>query len=143
MEKRPGYKIIEDGAFADFEFEATASTLPELFGVCAQALFGVMTDLSKVAPREMLKFALAADTREDLLFAFLAELIYIKDVHGIFLKDFKVSIIDEFKLECQAAGEHIDNEKHEILTDVKAVTYHKLTVRRAEDGYTAHVILDL
>jgi len=31
------FKIIEEGAFADFEFEARAESLEELFAVCGQA----------------------------------------------------------------------------------------------------------
>ena len=167
MHKQPKYKIIEEGAFADFEFEAYGDSLEELFAVCGLASFEAMTDTSKVELKKTVEFDVSAETIEDLLFAFLAELIYIKDVEKIFFKQFDIEISGDssysdwiqrgrmqyaptrqiksacLKLKCKATGEYIDRNKHDLRTDVKAVTYHKLSVNKTNDGYSGHVILDL
>lgn len=137
------YKIIESGAFADYEFEASADTLNELFKVCAIACFEAMTDTSKIECTEEFEFELEAENREELLFAFLAELIYLKDVESILLGKFNVTLIEETKLKCVCRGTRIDLSTHELRTDVKAVTYHHFKLEQTGDGYTAHVILDL
>lgn len=137
------FKVIEEGAFADYEFEAEADSREELFKICAIATFEAMTDVSKVKPERTIEFEATGETDEELLYAFLAELIYIKDVQRIFLSEFKITIEEKFKLKCEASGEIINPGKHELRTDVKAVTYHRLEFKETDKGYSAHAILDL
>ena len=137
------FKILEDGAFGDYEFEAKADSLESLFEICARATFEAMTDVSKVRAEHEMNFDVAAESIEELLYAFLAEIIYIKDVENIFLSEFDIKLEEGFVLGCKARGEYIDREKHVLRTDVKAVTYHKLEIKKIDDGYGAHVLLDL
>jgi SHS2 domain-containing protein len=137
------FKIIEEGAFGDYEFEAEAESLEKLFSVCALATFEAVTDVSEVAAIEARTFDISAESLEELLYLFLAELICIKDTENIFFSRFEISIGDKFKLSCKASGERINGKKHTLKTDVKAVTYHKLEVGKKGTGYGAHVILDL
>ena len=135
--------VIEEGASSDYEFQATAETLEELFAICGVATFNCIADVHKVKAVEKIKFGVKAENLEDLLYAFLAELIYIKDTEKLLLSKFAIDIKEGFKLKCQAFGEHINADKHELKTDVKAVTYHQLKVEKTGNGYSAHVILDL
>lgn len=137
------FKIIEEGAFGDYEFAAEAESLEKLFAICGLATFEAVTDVSKVEALEEMDIAVSAESLEELLFLFLAELIYIKDTENIFFSRFGIKISNKFKLNCKAYGERIDNKKHTLKTDVKAVTYHKLEVVQKGDGFGAHVILDL
>jgi len=137
------FKVIEEGAFGDYEFVAEAESLEKLFDICGLATFEAVTDVSKVEALEEMNFAISTESLEELLFLFLAELIYIKDTENIFFSRFEIKITNKFKLSCKAYGERIDNKKHTLKTDVKAVTYHKLEVVKKSDGYGAHVILDL
>lgn len=137
------FRVIEEGAFADFEFEAWAETVEELFAVCAKATFEAMTDVSKVEPVEKVEFDLNAENIEDLLFSFLSELVYIKDTQKLLLCDFVIVIKEGKHLHCRAMGEKINIDKHELRTDVKAATYHHLKVARDDKGCTARVLLDL
>jgi len=137
------FKIIEEGAFGDYEFEAEAESLEKLFSVCALATFEAMTDVSRVAASEERTFDISAESLEELLYLYLAELIYIKDTENIFFSCFDILITNKFKLSCKASGECINEKKHTLKTDVKAVTYHKLEVIKKDAGYSAHVILDL
>lgn len=137
------FKVIEEGAFGDYDFQASAGTLEELFAICAAATFDAMTDVRKIQLIDEVEFEENADNLEDLLYAFLAELIYIKDAEKLFFGKFDIEINEGFNLKCKAYGEHINNDKHELKTDVKAVTYHHLKVEKMGSGYSAHVILDL
>jgi SHS2 domain-containing protein len=42
-----------------------------------------------------------------------------------------------------AHGEKIDPGRHEIKTEIKAVTYHGLYLRQTERGWEAQVIFDV
>ncbi len=137
------FRIIEEGAFADFEFEAYGDTLEDLFTVCGKVMFEVMTDISKVEPSREMQFNIKAESVEDLLFSFLSELIFLKDTSKYFFCDFVIEIKERKILHCISRGEPIDRDKHELKTDVKAVTYHKLEIKHNDKGYHTRVILDL
>ena len=136
-------RILGDGAFADFEFEAQADSLEELFAQCGKAVFLAMTDLCNIRAQTAVEFTVKGETLEDLLFAFLSELIFIKDTRKIFFCDFIVEIKEGYSIYCKAIGEPIDRYKHLTKTDVKAATYHKLAIKKTNSGYTVRVILDL
>ncbi len=137
------YKVIEQGAFADYEFEATARTIEDLFEICGMATFEAMADLSHVYPVDQYDIELDAENISELLYAFLAELIYLKDLESFLIKEYNISIDQDKKLYCRVMGERIDPSKHELKNDVKAVTYHHFELKRISGGYTAHILLDL
>ena len=138
------FEIIEDIVSGDFAFEARGGSLEELFTSCAEACFFAMTDLNKVDATTSRAIEVEAVNLDDLLFNFLAELIYLKDTDKLFFNRFEIEIDEDMLvLNAVARGERIDYNKHEIKTDVKAVTYHGLQVRNEEGIYKVRVILDL
>jgi SHS2 domain-containing protein len=136
-------RVIENGAFADFEFEAYGETLPDLFAQCGKAVFMAITDIDTISASQKVEFEVSGETLEDLLFAFLSELIFLKDTRKMFFCDFAIEITGSYQLYCKAMGETIDRQKHQTKTDVKAPTYHKLKITQDETGFGAKVILDL
>jgi len=141
--KMGSLRIIEDGAFADFEFEAQGSNLEDLFAECGKAVFIAICDISKIEPKTSVEFEVEGETLEDLLFAFLSELIFIKDTKKLLFSDFIIEIGEAHRLYCKAIGEPIDLVKHQPKIDVKAATYHKLKINKTDAGYSVRVILDL
>jgi SHS2 domain-containing protein len=142
--RRPKFRVVESGASADYVFDAYGDTLNDLFANCALACFNVMTDLDRVVTQREYVIEVKRESIEDLLYGFIAELIYLKDVEKIFLCKFIVDIAgDEKSLKSIAIGERIDYNKHAIKTDVKAVTFHDLQIRKEDHGYATRMILDL
>jgi SHS2 domain-containing protein len=138
------FEIIEDHASGDFVFDAYGLTLSELFETCAIAAFGVVTDLGRVEPLIERVIELTADDANDLLFSFISELIYLKDVEHIFFCEVNINIAaDNKSLDAIVKGERIDFEKHIIKTDIKAVTYHDLNIISDGPYYKTRMILDL
>lgn len=139
------YKFLEDRAIADAAFEAEGESLEELFEACAQATFEVMAETKTVEPRNKEEIQLRSDDPEELLFNWLAELIYLKDLKTTVFSKYKIKIEkpDGYKLWASVWGEPIDAERHKVKVDVKAVTYHLLEVKKTDDKWTAKVILDI
>jgi SHS2 domain-containing protein len=139
------YKFLEDRAIADAAFEAQGESLAELFEACAQATFEVMAETKTVEPRNLEEIQLRSDDLEELLFNWLAELIYLKDLKVTVFCKYKIKIEkpDGYKLRASVWGEPIDAEKHKVKVDVKAVTYHLLEVKKTDNKWTAKVILDI
>jgi SHS2 domain-containing protein len=138
------YRFLEDVAIADSAFEAEAEGLEDLFRTCAMALFDVMADTSTIEPESKEDVELAGDNLEELLFDWLAELIYLKDSKSMLFGRFEIKIeqADGFKLTASVWGESIDQKKHRVRVDVKAVTYHLLEVKQVDDKWIARVVLD-
>ena len=141
------YKFFEDIAIADVAFEAKGKNLNELFESTGLAVTNVMVkDLRSVEHKVKKKIKLEETDLEKLLFNFLQEIIYYKDAERLLLSKFDVDINEEdgkFKLEIEAFGEKLDMKKHELIVDVKAVTYHKFAVKKLKSGWSAFVILDI
>ena len=55
----------------------------------------------------------------------------------------RVADIDGTSVAAELIGEPYDPSRHELMTEVKAVTYHCLTIAREGDGWIGRVILDL
>jgi len=135
------YEIFEHTA--DVGLRARAADLNELFRDAARALFSVIVaDPEAIRPVQQFDFQLAGQRHDDLLFDWLAELLYTVDTRRVLLCDFEVSV-NQSGLTATARGEPIDRQRHELDMEVKAITYHGLTVRREGDGWLAEVIVDV
>jgi SHS2 domain-containing protein len=139
------YRFLDDIACADAAFEAGGSTLEELFRDSATAAFEVMADLKTVKPFLAREIMLENEAVDGLLIDWLSELVFLKDSDSILFSQFEVNIRknDVYVLKGVAKGEKIDREKHIIRSDVKAVTYHLLEVKKTGDKWVARVVLDI
>tara|TARA_Y100000310_G_scaffold144893_3_gene144190 strand:- start:15358 stop:15786 length:429 start_codon:yes stop_codon:yes gene_type:complete len=139
------YKFLPDIAVADIAFEAYGKTLPELFVHCAEAIFVEMVDFTTVEAKEMKEFSVEGDTIEQALYNFLEELIYLKDVEVMVFKEFKVQIVEgkPIRVHAEVKGEEINQKKHKLGNDVKAVTMHQFEVKKEKRQWVARIIIDI
>lgn len=136
-----------DIAHADIAFDAWAPTLEELFRDAARATMQVMVEnLPAVRPAQTLEVKLEQRNDEMLLFDFLNELIFYKDARRLILLPTQLSISPSaggITLRATLAGEEIDVTRHQMNTDVKAVTMLRYKVEQVPQGWRATVVLDV
>ena len=139
------YRYLEDIATADAAFEVVGQTLEELFRDAAIATFEVMVDMKSVEPVITREIELKNEAVDNLFFDWLSELVYLKDADALLFSKFDVSIKknDFYELKATASGETINQEKHPLRSDVKAVTYHMFEVKKTGENWSARVILDI
>lgn len=141
------YRFLEDIATADVAFEATAESREELFVESAAALLGTMVaEPATVARQQELAVSLEEDAFDLLLFAFLQELVFLKDARRLLLHADEVRIEEQngmFRLRAVVRGEEIDRERHPLVVDVKAATLHRFRARHEEGVWRAVVVLDV
>src|SRR4051812_29562902 len=141
------YLYLEDWTFADVAFEAKGTTLEELFQSALDATLNVMvSDLSSIKSKETFQDQWVAETEADLLHDFLQKILYYKDADQLLLRADKISITKEggrFYLKANLRGEKLDPKKHELVTDVKAITYHRFGVVHKNFEWKATVVLDV
>jgi len=141
------YEFLEEVAIADIAFKATGKDLEELFAAAAEATMNVMVEeLDSILPTEERQLTFENDALDLLLFDFLQELIYYKDAEELLLRVGSVKLEERdnrFFLQAAARGEKIDPSRHRLRVDVKAVTLHQFRVETNNQGWEAHVILDI
>lgn len=139
------YRFLEDIATGDAVFEAEGRTLEELFVEADVATFEVMVDTMGVEAKITREVELKNEAVDGLLFDWLSELVYLKDAEAVLFSKFKVNIKknDAYDLKAMVSGENINQQKHILRSDVKAITYHMFEVKKTGENWTARVILDI
>jgi len=127
---------------ADVAVAATAPDLGPLFAAVADGLTAAMCD---DVPRRGERFAVTAraESREALLFEYLDELIYERDVRGVLPAAHRATVDETdaaWTVEATARGVPLDAVD---AREVKAVTYSEMSVTETEDGWRAYVVFDV
>ncbi len=135
------YEIFEHTA--DLGIRVCADSPDELFADAARGLFAVMVaSVDAVRPGEEVTFQLAGSNIEELLHDWLSELLYTFYTRRLVLAEFRVQV-GLTGLSAVAQGEPLDPSRHEIGSEVKAITWHGLKVEQLADRWQAEVIVDM
>ena len=128
---------------ADLGLRVHANSLQELFIDAARGLLVMhVANPNDVRPLESKTISLTADGPAYLLFDWLSELIYAFETDKLLFSDFDLKI-DGNKLNAVCRGEPMDQTRHRMEHEVKAITYHGLRVEQTESGWEAEVIVDI
>ncbi|RLM57165.1 archease [Halobellus sp. Atlit-31R] len=163
---------------ADVAVEATASDLDSLFGAVADGLAAASCDdippadgprgADAEAADQTFELTVAAEGREALLFDYLDELIYERDVRGVLPVDNRAQIDRPGSVSDDEAGDGASGDEGDAAADtassgewrltatyrgvplaeldareVKAVTYSEMRVERTATGWVAYVVFDV
>ncbi len=121
-----------------------ADSLTALYERSALAMFSeVITDIDSVRPQEKFSVTIHADDREALMVKWLSELNFRHITAEELFCRFDITRLEKTRLEATVYGEPIDPDRHEIFTEIKAVTFHELRIFHENDQYTARIIFDL
>jgi len=141
--KRRPYRFLPHTA--DMAVAVEARSLPRLFEHSAAALFDLVTDRSVVVPRRTLRFSARGQSLDDLLVRFLSELLYLQEVKGWRFRCCTVEKVDKAGLTVrgEAEGEPFDPQRHVRRREVKAITYHRLGIRREAERWRVTFVVDV
>jgi len=124
-------------------FDVFGRTRRELFRHGARALFEAITPQNAVAMTEERFLTIEGQDISDLWINTLRELLYLFSGDGFLVKEVDIPKLGPKRLSLVAKGEPYDPEKHEIITEIKAVTYHRAEVRKTARGWTGRFIVDV
>ncbi len=138
---RPPYRIFEHTA--DLGVEIYGTDERALFRNAALALSDIMTDRRRLRGREEREIVAEGGDREEMLVNFLREVLYLYNGEGWLLQDCVISEMNTFHLRAAATGEPFARGRHTMEVEIKAITYHRAQIQRAEQGWTGRVICDV
>jgi SHS2 domain-containing protein len=127
---------------ADTGIIAYGSTLPEVFEHAAYGMFSLMFDLDGVPSPVSRPILAAADTVEELLVAWLGEILAVAEIEDLAFSSFIVDRLEEGGVQGAAAGVPA-GEASLVGPPIKAVTFHDLAVVEIPEGWWARIIFDV
>ena len=129
---------------ADIGVHVYGATLAELFGNAAAAMYEALGKFELGARGEPRFLKLRADSPEDLLHDWLAELLYDLEAHHTLYDKIELTEVNQTHLAARLDGGKIDFARSQTNEEIKAVTYHQLRVEQMPDGvWRATVIFDV
>ncbi|MFX0057292.1 MAG: archease [Candidatus Hodarchaeota archaeon] len=144
--KKAGFEFKEHTA--DIQVRSWGNNIEEAY---SQAAYSLMTTISpkleKITPKIRKKIKIKAEDKEALLFDFLSEFLFIFDVEELIFSQINVLKIEEinqeFTLEAIMKGEKFDKNKHDVGTEVKAITYSFMLIEEKKNKVEINVVFDI
>ncbi|WP_296878488.1 archease [uncultured Methanobrevibacter sp.] len=130
---------------ADIGFKAYGNNLNEAFENAGLAIFNIISDTSNISSDISKSFEITSEDEVSLLYDYLEELLFCHEVDFMLFSSFDVEIEKfdgAFNLKATICGEPIDWQKHERKTEIKAITFHMMDVKKI-NHYELQAIVDL
>ena len=136
----PDYEVL--GHTADVRLRARGETMERLFVNAARGMFHILAGDVKVRPIQRQAVEVDAPDREALLVAWLNELLFYSAAKRVVFGEFEIGELSDQKIRATACGEPIDELAAPLETELKAATYHGLSVIETPAGWVAEVLFD-
>lgn len=127
---------------ADVGIQAFGASPAELFENAALGMFSLIADLKTVQEDRRQDVAVESGSMEALLVEWLRELLFLHEVNDLIFTCFSVKEISATHLRATVRSGPLVRGETETLRQIKAVTYHGLTIEEDTDGWRAKVIFD-
>lgn len=124
-----GYDYFEHTA--DIGIRGWGRTLDEAFAQAALGLIGNMVEIAESKPVGEARIEVEGENIERLLFAFLDEMLDLFYTRMWVVSEIDVQLQGDTKLIATLRGEAYDAARHGHVHEIKAMTWHGLSVRRA------------
>jgi SHS2 domain-containing protein len=156
---RRAHAYVELEHPSDLFLEIHGHDLPELFENALLAFYDQVAETEGFEARRELTLSVGEPGLDEALRSLLAEALYHFDTQGFVATGGRVTVEEspepasagpagrdakhnEWRLSARLWGDNADRECHVLLHEIKAVTYHRLTVSESDEGWEATVLLD-
>ena len=127
---------------ADIGFKAYGNSLSEAFENAGLAIFNIISDTNDIDAVSQIEFEISSEDEVSLLYDYLEELLYYHEIEFMLFSEFHVIIDENLNLKAKIKGESINWDKHDRKTEIKAITYHQMDVKKT-DHVEVQAIVDL
>ena len=128
---------------ADLMIRVTGTDLADVFKNTGLALFDLIVDPETLTTVEIIEVQVNGDDPADLMVNYLRDLLYLWTGSEKLVKMINILHISNTTVSAQVFTDRYQQEHHEILHEIKAVTYHQIDVSRMTDGWQAKVVFDI
>lgn len=127
---------------ADVAIEAQAPDLPGLFDRCAAGMFSLIAEGDRAEAKEEYRIEAEGADLPELLVDFLREVAWLHEDRGFLYATATFERLEVPRLMATVGGERAAG-RHQVVREIKAITYHGLMVEERDWGWYARVIFDV
>lgn len=142
MSRRPpDYTLLDHTA--DLGIKVRGTDLKGLFETAAAVLIHLMVKGQSLSTPTSMKISLSGEDLADLMVRWLGEVLYLFEGENLVVTSTHMDALSSSHLEATLEAVPFEPEIHEILSEIKAVTYHQIEVTEKGHGWEARVIFDM
>ena len=136
------YEIMDHTA--DLGILVSGEDLRDLFQNAAGAMMEIMLDPDPEQHGSLREISIEGTDLADLMVRWLGEILYLFEGDNRVVIRTKIRDITPHYLTARVETVPFSLKRHELLTEIKAVTYHQIQVQQEETGqWKAMIIFDL
>jgi SHS2 domain-containing protein len=144
MLKSPNMKRYEQFPHtADIGVHVYGATVKELFQNAAFSMFDIIADLEGLKESISKDILLSAPNPDELLVAWLDELLYNFYTKSIIFSRFDIEELSDTSIKAKVYGRSVGDNKNRLKTEIKAVTYSGLAIKKTKEGFQVDIIFDV
>lgn len=137
----PKFEIIDHTA--DLGIRVSGKTLKELYESAGMALVHLLLrGKSHSSPNSITLEVTGAD-RCDLMVRWLSEILFLFEGERLVPDNIRIQSFKDYQIESEIQVIPFDPDIHEVINEIKAVTYHQIRVEKVKDHWEATIIFDL
>lgn len=135
------YRIIDHTA--DVGLDVFGADPAALFATAARAMFDIMVAHESLRAAQSLSLTVEGADWPDLMVNWLRELLFLWSGKGLLVQATKILEISDGRITAEVTVDSFDPARHALGSEIKAVTYHQITVQRNLTGWEARIIFDV
>ena len=141
MSNKPDFNIIDHTA--DLGIKVCGINLKNLFEKAARSMIYIMIKGNPAGKTRRLKLSVTGEDLAGLMVRWLGEVLYLFEGEKEVLTKVRVDSISSTHLDATLETVSYNPELHEILCEIKAVTYHQSEVKKIDNHWETSIIFDL
>ncbi len=138
------YRLLDHTA--DVALRVCGENLEDLFATAVAGWRYVTLEESPVDDLGEKNFQVRGASPEELLVNFLSEINFTFHVgKWVPARVLEIQLQQEgalWEVTARVGGEYFRPDKHEIFTEIKAVTFHQLNIEKTAEGYCTNLVFD-
>ena len=139
--KAPDYTLLDHTA--DLRIMVRGTDLKDLFENAAKALVHLMVRGETPAKTAPMRISVSGEDLADLMVRWLGEILYLFEGENLVVTSIHVDSVSSSHLDAKLETLPFNPAAHEILSEIKAVTYHQIEVAEKGNRWEAKVIFDM
>ncbi|MFH1860265.1 MAG: archease [bacterium] len=128
---------------ADIGVIAYGNTREEAFANIACGMFTILANPDNITPKKSIDIEVTGYNQDELLVNFLSELLYHCSAKKMLFDRVIILELTSTLVKAKAYGEKYTSGKHQLLQEIKTVTYHQLSIEDTGCGWEIRVIFDV
>ncbi len=137
----PLYQIIDHTA--DLGIIVRGPNVGGLFANAARVMTELMVKGELGEKRTVRDISLDAEDYPDLMVRWLGEILYLFAGDKLIMDSIEIKELHPTRIKASISVADFDSKRHFVLREIKAVTYHGISVRKANDEWEARIIFDI